>query len=114
MFLAQLGVLSFERLELRNLSDWSTRRSLLRPSSQAAFLRVLSPLREHERMNLERRRDGLHLNPRLLTQAHRSELKLVAVASNFPWPGSWHNTSALLGESVHESGASSPVGWSVR
>jgi hypothetical protein len=95
MFLAQLGVLSFERLELRNLSDWSTRRSLLRPSSQAAFLRVLSPLREHERMNLERRRDGLHLNPRLLTQANSGELKLVTVPMNFSWAGPWHDTSIV-------------------
>ena len=31
-------------------------------------------------MNLERGSDGLHLNPRLLTQAHRGELKLVAVS----------------------------------
>jgi hypothetical protein len=37
-------------------------------------------------MNLERRRDGLHLNPGLLTQADGGELKLVGVAMNFPGP----------------------------
>jgi hypothetical protein len=31
----------------------------------------------HEGMNLERRRDGLHLHSRLLTQANRGDLKLV-------------------------------------
>jgi hypothetical protein len=55
-------------------------------------------------MNLERG-DGLHLHPRLLTQANRGELKLVAVAVDFPWTGSWHDTSSLSDESVHETGA---------
>jgi len=63
-------------------------------------------------MNLECSGDGLHLNSRLLTQPHRSELKLVAVSVDFPWTGSWHDTSPSLGDSVHETGASALVSCS--
>ena len=53
---------------------------LRRAPAQAAVARVLPPLREHEGVDLERGRDGLHLDPGLLTQPDRGELKLVAVA----------------------------------
>jgi len=65
-------------------------------------------------MNLERGGDRLHLHLRLLTQANRGELKLVAIPVNLPWTGSWHDTSSSLGESVHETGARAAVSFSVR
>src|SRR5258705_929796 len=114
MLLFQLGVLPLEHLELRNLPSRTRRRRFRGSSSQPTLLRILPPLREHERMDLKRGSDGLHLNPGLVTQANGGELKLVGVASDFPGPSSWHNTSSLLGESVHESGASSLVRFSVR
>jgi hypothetical protein len=64
-----------------------------RATAQPFVLHALPPLGEHEGMNLECGRDGLHGNPGLLTQTYRSELKLVAVAVDFPWTGSWQHTS---------------------
>ena len=46
-------------------------------------------------MNLERRRHGLDLNARLLTQPNGGELKLVTVFVDFAWSGSRHDTSIV-------------------
>jgi len=68
-------------------------------------------------MNLECGDGGLHLHPRLLAQASRGELKLVAVLVDFPWSGSRHDTKSpcelqrSLGDWVEISGSSQPVSF---
>jgi hypothetical protein len=109
MLLFELGVLSLERLELRDLTRRTARWRFRWSTAKATVLHVLPPFGQHEGMDLERGSDGLHLHARLLTQANGGELKLVAVAVNLPWTGSWHDTSSSLGESVHETGATALV-----
>src|SRR3954453_15807039 len=113
MLLLELRVLPLEHLELSDLSRGSGRWRFVGSSSQAAVLHVLPPLRDHEGMNLERGSDGLHLNPGLLTQVNGGELKLVGIPSDVTRSRSRHDPSSL-GESVHETGATSPVSCSVR
>src|SRR5258708_5793892 len=63
-------------------------------------------------MDREGRRDGLHLNARLLTEAHRGQLKRLAVRPHRPWSGSRHLTpSPSLGGSVNRSGARTPTSY---
>ena len=81
MFLLELRVLAFEGLQLRDLAGRSRWRCLRDcPLGGDPSFASLPPLREHEGMDLQRRGDGLHLNPGLLTQANSGELQLVAVA----------------------------------
>jgi hypothetical protein len=101
----ELGVLPLERLQLRDLSRGPLWRRFRGTPAQSTSFGLLPPLGQHEGMNLQRGRDGLDLNARLLTQPNRGELKLVAVPIDLPWTGSWHDTSSSLGESVHETGA---------
>jgi len=113
MLLLEFRVLPFQGLELRDLARRSGWRRLGWPPSEPTVFHILPPFRKHEGMNLERRRDGLHLNSGLLAQANGGELKLVGVASDFAWPRSWHDTS-WLGESVYETGASAVVSFNAR
>lgn len=90
MLLLELGVLLFERLQLRDLAGgagWRRRRASPTESTIAC---VLSPLGQHvgqqEGMDLERRSDRLHSNALLLTQAHRRQLKRIAVVPHRSWP----------------------------
>ena len=88
MLLLQLGVLTLKRLKLGDLargSPWWCFRSF--PSDQSVA-HVLPPLGQHERMDLQHSGDGLHLNPRLLTQSHRGQLELVTVLAYRAWPKS--------------------------
>jgi len=55
------------------------------PPAQYPVAHLLAPLRQHERMNVQRRRHRLHLDPGLLTQPHRRQLELPAVCSHLPW-----------------------------
>jgi len=84
MLLLERGVLPLERLELRDLTSGTSRRWLGGPASQPSVLRVLPPLGQHEGMDLQCSRDGLHLNPRLLTKANSGEFELVGVLVQLP------------------------------
>jgi len=96
MLLFEFRILPLERLQLRDLASWARRRCFRWSSAESTVFQVLPPLREHEGVNLECGGDGLHLNPRLLTQANGCELKLVAVSVDLPWTGSWHDTSSIV------------------
>jgi hypothetical protein len=67
VLLLELGVLSLEALELGDLTRGPRPRGVEQSPAQPTVLHILTPLRQHEGMNLKRRRDGLHLNPGLLT-----------------------------------------------
>lgn len=74
-----------ERLELRDLTRWTGRQRFRSSPAESAVPQILSPLRQHERVDLQRSGDRLHLHPWLLTQANGRELKLVAVLPYCPW-----------------------------
>ena len=97
MLLLELGVLPLEGLELGDLPCRPGGRGLPRLPAQPAVTRVLPPLGQHEGVDLERRGDGLDLDPPLLTQANRGQFELVAVLPDGSWPGSGHrDTSGLV------------------
>ena len=85
MLLLQQRMGLLERLELRDLARGTWWRARRRPPADEALPHILPPLRQHERMDLQRSGDGLHLQPRLLTEPDRRELKLVAVLPYCPW-----------------------------
>ena len=95
MLLSELGVFPLEGLQLRYLTGGARRWRFPWLAAQPALCHVLPPLRKHEGMNLQGGSNGLHLNPRLLTQANRGELKLVAVPVDLPWARSRHDTSIV-------------------
>ena len=78
-------MLALECLESRQLARRPDRRRFRSTAVQAPLARVLLPLREHERVDRERGRDRLHLNPRLLTQADGRQLELVTIAPHRAW-----------------------------
>lgn len=57
---------------------------------QAVLAHVRAPLGQHSGMDRQRRSDGAHLNPRLMTQLHSRQLELVTVLPNAPWAWSRH------------------------
>jgi hypothetical protein len=113
MLLLQERVCLLERLQLRDLARGAGRWRLPCPPSQSPVARILAPLREHERVDRQRGGDGLDLNPRLLTESDRRQLELITVLPDRAWPWSRHrDTPMLLGGSVDETGASTPIGCS--
>lgn len=85
MLLLQQRVGLLERLELCDLASWARWRRLRGTTADEAFAHILSPLGQHEGMDLQRCRDSLDLQPRLLTEPHRRQLKLVTVLADRPW-----------------------------
>jgi hypothetical protein len=85
MLQLQARMRPLERLELFEFSHGAGRWSGPGASSQGADADILPPLRQHEGMDLECCRHGLHLNPGLLTQANGGQLELVRVAANGAW-----------------------------
>ena len=85
MLLLEERVRVLKRLQLFDLPDGSRRRCWSTAPPQDSVARILPPLRQHERVDLERRGNGLHLHPRLLTEPDRGQLELVGVATNRAW-----------------------------
>ena len=75
-----------ERLELRDLARRAGRRRLRGAASQSAIARVLAPLGQHERVDLQCSSDRVDLQSRLLTEPDGGQLKLVAVLPDRPGP----------------------------
>ena len=55
-----------------------------------SLARLLAPTRQHERMDVKRLRDVLHLNARQLAQPHRRRFESIAVLVRRPRTWSWH------------------------
>ena len=85
MLLVQERVRLLERLQLRDLAGGARWRCLRSTAADEAFPHILPPLGQHEGMDLQRRRNGLDLQARLLTEPHRRQFKLVAVLPDRPW-----------------------------
>src|SRR6266568_821651 len=86
-------------LELLEPADLSRRGDMDRRSalpSQTPLTHGLPPPRQHERVNVERRGDRLHLHATLSTQAHSGELELRTVFLNLLRTGSWHRHLPLV------------------
>jgi hypothetical protein len=79
MLLLKQRVRFLERLELRDLTRWTGWQRFRSSPAESAVPQILSPLRQHEGMNRQRSSHGLHLQSRLLTESHSSQLELVAV-----------------------------------
>src|SRR5687768_3970527 len=106
MLLFEECIVALELLEPGDLARRALRQCLPRAPCQSAVAHILAPLGQHERMDRERRGHRAHLNPRLLTEAHRGQLELVTVLADAAWSRSRHaRHSALLGGGVYESGA---------
>jgi hypothetical protein len=115
MLLLKQRVRSLERLELRDLTRWTGRQRFRSSPAESAVPQILSPLRQHERVDLQRSGDPLHLHPGVLTQANGRELKLVAYFRTFRGPDRGiEDTPYWLGGSVYKRGARTFVSFSVR
>jgi len=95
MLLPQQRMRLLQLLQLPNLSHRGGR-DRPGPTPNPAKPNLLAPLGEHEGMNVERGSDGLHLNPRLLAQAYRSQLELWTVPLGLPRTGSGHRHLLLV------------------
>ena len=83
-----------DRRDARTLAE-ACRLGAYRPAhrasaAQLAVAHLLAPPRQHERVNVQRRRHRLHLEPRLLAQPHRGQLELEAVLPDLPQPWARH------------------------
>jgi len=67
MLLLQERMRLLERLQLGDLARVTRRRCFRRSPAQPTVARVLPPLRKHERVDLQRQRDSLHLQSLQLT-----------------------------------------------
>src|SRR5207247_11413243 len=79
-------------LELLQPADLAWRRHVDRGPAlppQPPLAHRLPPPREHERVNVERGGDRLHLHPALSTQPHGGELELRTVFLNLLRTRSW-------------------------
>ena len=114
MLFLQERVLPLEHLELDDLARRPGGCGLRQAPAQSAVADVLPPLRQHERLNVERGGDSLHLQVRLVTQPHRRELEVPAVLGDPTGSGPGHVTPQSLGRSVNESGARSAVCTNLR
>lgn len=89
MLLLQQGMGSLQSLQTLHLSQRGDLEGTpFAPQHSIAYL--LAPLRQHERMNIQRRCDRLHLNPRLLAQPHRRQFERETLLADLPWPGACH------------------------
>src|SRR3990172_7887177 len=76
---------------------------------QPPVTHLLPPLRQHERVDVQRRRHRLHLEPRLLAQPYCRHLELPAVGSDLPRPCSRHAPSFWLGKTIYQTEGGSQV-----
>ena len=83
MLLLEQGVLRLEPRELSQRALLTRLRSLNHPRLDPASAHLAAPLRQHERVDLERLGNVLHPHPIQLRQLHRLELELRAVAPQF-------------------------------
>src|SRR5438034_10468592 len=96
MLLLQKRMVATERLES---ADLPRRRQAYHGHAlptQQAVPRLLPPPRQHERMNVERGGDRLHLHPTLPAEAHRSQLKLGTVFLDLLRTGARHKTPPVV------------------
>lgn len=73
-------------LELLELPRWAAFGGGPSSPSQQAIAYILSPLRQHERVNLQRGRHTLYLNSWLPAETNSGQLELVSVAVNSAGP----------------------------
>src|SRR5213595_909413 len=101
-------------LELLQPADLAWRRHVDRRPAlppQPPLAHRLPPPREHERVNVERGGDRLHLHPALSTQPHGGELELRTVFLNLLRTRSWHRHLRWLGGSVYKSEGGFPASF---
>src|SRR5687767_11897459 len=91
-------VLPLQLLEASALLFEPRRHHGLGPASQSPIPQILPPLRQHERVDLERARHGLHLEPRLLAELHRRDFELCTVLLNLPRPRPRHRHLPVVRE----------------
>ena len=107
MLRLQERVLPLEDLELDDLARRRGRRCLRQAPAQRTVADILPPLRQQERVNVERGRDRLHLEIGLLTETHGRELEVAAVLVDPTGSGPGHVTPLSLGvddkEVVHRA-----------
>src|SRR5881397_1292815 len=104
-------VFPLQLLETLTLALESWQRHECGATAQAAIPEIFPPLRQHERVNLERSRHGLHLQPRLLAQSYRRDFELRTVPLNLPGPDRGIDTSRLLGKSVYKTESTSAASY---
>ncbi len=107
MLLLELRIGALHGLESGDLARRAGGRGFAEPPAEGALPHVLPPFREHERVDLERGGDALHLEPGLMTEANGRQLELGAIAPNLSWTGTSHLTPPELGGSVYQTGARS-------
>jgi hypothetical protein len=82
VLLVQQGMGFLERLQLRDLARGARRRGLAGSPAEPTVARILPPLGQHVRMDLQCEGNGSHLQSWLLTQSNGSELELVTVLAD--------------------------------
>src|SRR5262245_40652000 len=114
MLLLQQPVLALQLLQPADLSNARSLRPSWRhlrdPRPQTPFTKLLTPLRQHERVDVERLGHRLDLNPRSMTQLHRRSLELHSVPRRLLRSCSRHPTPPWLGGSVYFIEGRSAVG----